>query len=117
VRVALAIALVAVLTVPALASEAWQWAERLETEKEQCQMLLQVCRQATQALEAAALTPSSADVLATRNAAKADLHVQDAVSAARVFLRKNGGRRLPCFDHPDCKFLDAELGTRDARPR
>ena len=107
-----AIGLVMLLTAPALASEAWQWAERLDTEEKQCEMLLQLCHQATNALNAAALTPPSADVLATRNAAKADLRVEDAVSAARVFLRKNGGRRLPCFDDPDCEFLDAWLRSK-----
>jgi len=112
VRVAPTIGLVALLAAPALASEAWQWAERLETEKEQCDMLLQLCHQATVALDSAELTPPSADVLASRNALKADLRVEDAVSAARVFLRKNGGRRLPCFDDPDCEFLDAHLRVK-----
>jgi hypothetical protein len=60
----------------------------------------------------AAGTPPSADVLATKNAGMAELHVEDAVSAAQVFLRKNGGRRLPCFADPSCKFLDGRLGPR-----
>jgi hypothetical protein len=109
---ALTIAIAALLVSPAVASEAWQWAERLETEKEQCQMLIQLCRQATAELRNAAETPPAADVLVTKNADMAELRVEDAVSAARVFLRKNGGRRLPCFADPSCKFLDRRLGVR-----
>ena len=108
-RSAVAVGLVALLAAPALASEAYQWAERLHTEKEQCQMLLELCRQATNDLDNTALTPPNRDVLATRNAAKANLRVEDAVSAARVFMRKNGGKRLPCFDAPVCRFLDGRL--------
>ena len=109
-RSAVAFAFVALLSAPALASEgAAQWAERLDTEKEQCQMLLALCRQATDDLHDAASTPPGRDVLATRNAAMANLRVEDAVSAARVFMRKNGGKRLPCFDAPVCRFLDGRL--------
>jgi len=108
---ALTIGIAALLVSPAVASEAWRWAERLETEKEQCQMLIQLCRQATAELGNAAGTPPAADVLASKNAGMAELRVEDAVSAARVFLRKNGGRRLPCFDDPSCKFLDGRLGA------
>jgi len=106
------IGLVALLAAPALASEAGQWADRLETEDEQCEMLLQLCHQATDALDRADLTPPSRDVLATKQGLKADLRVRDAVTAARVFMRKNGGHRLHCFDDPDCEFLDAYLGAR-----
>ena len=109
-RSAVAFGFVALLCTPALASEgAAQWAERLDTEKEQCQMLLQLCHQATDALDSAALAPRGRDVLASRNAGMANLRVEDAVSAARVFMRKNGGKRLSCFGAPDCRFLDGRL--------
>ena len=108
---ALTIGIAALLVSPAVASEAWRWAERLKTEKEQCQMLTALCRQATAELHNAGETPPSADVLATKNAGMAKLRVDDAVSAAQVFLRKNGGRRLQCFDDPSCRFLDGRLGA------
>ena len=105
-----ALALGLVLAAPARADTA-SVAARLEGEKAECDFLLGLCRAANRAVRFARDTPltPATDVLATRHARDAELRVRDAVEAGRALKKKHGGKRLACFDDPECDFVKARL--------
>jgi hypothetical protein len=98
------------LAPPALADTASVVAH-LQGEQAECDFLLGLCRAANRAERFSADTPltSRTDVLATRRAHEAELHVEDALEAARAIKDKHGGRKLRCFDDPECGFVRARL--------
>ena len=80
-------------------------AKRLETEKEQCQFMYYLCREASRAIENAGNTPG-AGVLAFKNERLAEMHVQDAVEAADAIAAKYPPGKAPaCLSAPECGFL------------
>ncbi len=82
-------------------------ARQAPTDRDQCQLLLALCHAAVVAGVRANETPwsSRTDTLIYSQEGKAALAARDARDAARVIEQRHGGRRLPCFDHPDCRFL------------
>lgn len=83
----------------------------LQGEQAECDFLLGLCRAANRAERFSADTPLSSrtDVLATRHAHEAEMHVEDALEAGRAIKAKHGGRKLRCFDDPECRFVRARL--------
>src|SRR5437870_13567103 len=106
-------ALAAVALGLVLAAPAWPDAARvaagLEGEKAECDLLLGLCRAANRAARFAQETPFTADVLATRHARDAELRERDALEAGRVLRDKHGGKKLKCFDDPECAFVKTKL--------
>jgi hypothetical protein len=70
---------------------------RSDDSAHECEFLLDLCAGAQAAHERSDRTPASADVLAARQPAIAEVRVDDARMAARAIERKRG-RRLECFD-------------------
>ena len=105
-----ALALSLLLAAPARADTA-SVAAHLEGGKAECDFLLNLCRAANRAVQFSRDTPLTprTEVLATRHEREAEMHVQDAVEAGRVLRDKHPGKRLPCFDDPDCAFVKAKL--------
>jgi hypothetical protein len=103
------LAMLALLTVPcgsaAEESAAAAFAAQAPTDWDQCQLLHALCHAAVVAVERANGTPATADVLSSVQEGKAALAIRDARDAARVIEQRHGGRRLPCFDDPECAFL------------
>jgi hypothetical protein len=83
----------------------------LQGEQAECDFLLGLCRAANRAERFSADTPLSSrtDVLATRHAREAELHTEDALEAGRAIKDKHGGRKLWCFDDPECRFVRTRL--------
>jgi hypothetical protein len=107
-----ALALGLLLAAPACGdTAAGRVAAHLEGEKAECDFLLNLCRAANRAVQFSRDTPLTprTEVLATRHEREAEMHVQDAVEAGRVLRDKHPGKRLPCFDDPDCAFVKAKL--------
>ena len=96
-----------------LAAPAWpdaaSVASHLEGEKAECDFLRGLCRAANRAARFARDTPFPADVLATRHARDAELRAADALEAGQVLKDKHGGKKLECFDDPECAFVKAKL--------
>ena len=88
-------------------SAAAAFARQAPTDHDQCQVLLALCHAAVVAGARANDTPwsSRTDRLITKQEGQAALAVRDANDAARVIEERHGGGRLPCFDHPECRFL------------
>ena len=78
----------------------------LKSEQAECSFLVGLCKTANRGALYAAGTPrtSRTEVLATRNTMKADMQVRDAIEAGEAIKAKHGGRKLPCFDDPECEF-------------
>jgi hypothetical protein len=96
------------------------FARQAPTDRDQCQVLVTLCHAAVVAGARASTTPwsSRTDNLIYSQDGKTALAVRDAHDAARVIEERHGGRRLPCFDHPECKFLGmpaTEPPPRDKR--
>jgi hypothetical protein len=66
-----------------------EFAQRVQGEKAECDFLLFLCGEANRAIDQAASTPGTADVIGFKNANLADMHVRDAVEAADVIARKH----------------------------
>ena len=109
-RLLAALALGLAFAAPARADTA-SVAARLEGEKAECDFLLTLCRLANRAAKFARDTPLTAqtDVLATRHAREAEMRTADALEAGRVLKDKHGGKKLKCFDDPECAFVKARL--------
>jgi len=90
------------------------FARQAPTDWDQCQVLLALCHAAVVAGVRAEGTPwsSRTDKLIYRQEGQAALAVRDANDAARVIEQRHGGRRLSCFDHPDCRFLGKPATTK-----
>jgi hypothetical protein len=105
------LALLALLALPhvsiAAESAAAAFARQAPTDRDQCQVLLALCHAAVVAGVRANATPWSnrTDTLIYSQEGKAGLAARDARDAARVIEQRHGGGRLPCFDHPECRFL------------
>jgi hypothetical protein len=83
----------------------------LKSEQAECSFLLGLCRTANRAARFAADTPvgGATDGIATRNARQAEMSVQDALEAGQAIKAKHDGRKLSCFDDPECGFVRAKL--------
>ena len=83
----------------------------LKSEETECSFLLGLCRTANRTARFAADTPvaGATDGIATRNARRAEMSVQDAIEAGRAIRAKHGGRKLACFDDPECGFVRAKV--------
>ena len=106
---------VAVLTLPLIArADTASVVANLKGEQAECDFLLGLCRAANRSARFAADTPLTAqtEVLATRHAREAQMHVQDALEAGQAIMAKHGGRKLKCFDDPECEFVRKRLDTR-----
>jgi hypothetical protein len=79
----------------------------LKTEEAECSFLVGLCRTANRGAGYAAGTPrtSRTEVLATRNTMKADMQARDAIEAGEAIKAKHGGKKLKCFDDPECEFV------------
>jgi hypothetical protein len=88
-------------------------AAQAPTDADQCELLRRLCHAAVVAGARATNTPwsSRTDTLIVSQEGKAGLAVRDARDAARVIEQRHGGRRLPCFDHPECRFLGPSTAT------
>jgi hypothetical protein len=81
-------------------------AARLDNQRDQCNFLIMLCREANRAAKISANTPASTDVLTMKHAREAQMHAQDAYDAADVIAAKYPPGKLPsCFSAPECKFL------------
>jgi hypothetical protein len=104
-----AFAILTVLALPrastAAESAAAALAAQAPTDWDQCQLLQALCHAAVVAVSRANGTPGTAEILTFSQEGKAELAVRDARDAARVIEQRHGGKRLPCFDHPECAFL------------
>ena len=89
-------------------------ARQAPTDRDQCQLLIALCHAAVVAGVRANETPwsSRTDTLIYSQEGKAALAVRDAQDAARVIEQRHGGGRLPCFDHPECRFLGKPTVTK-----
>jgi hypothetical protein len=83
----------------------------LKSEQAECDFLRGLCRTANRTARFAADTPltGQTEVLATRHAREAEMHVQDALEAGQAITAKHGGRKLACFDDPECEFVRRKL--------
>ena len=99
----------------ALAAPAWadtaSVAARLDGEKAECDFLLGLCRAASRAARFARDTPVAphTEVLTTRRARETELRAADALEFGRALKDKHGGKKLKCFDDPECAFVKARL--------
>ena len=90
----------------ALAEGTRDVAARLDNQRDQCNFLIMLCREANRAAKISANTPASTDVLAMKHAREAQMHAQDAYDAADVIAAKYPPGKAPsCFSAPECKFL------------
>jgi hypothetical protein len=90
----------------AMADGAGDIAARLESEKDQCNFLITLCREANRAAKIAANTPASTELLAEKHGREAEMHVQDAYDAADAIAAKHPRGKPPsCFSAPECGFL------------
>ena len=110
-RLLLLAAFLSVAARPAAAGTA-EFARHVQGEKAECDFLLFLCREANRAIDQAAATPGTADVIGFKNANLADLHVRDALEAADVISGKHPPDKQPwCLAAPECGFLkDARRG-------
>jgi hypothetical protein len=81
-------------------------AEQAPTTEDQCYILVELCHGANVALDRAERTPwsSRSDALSFRQDGQAELAVDDARQAAEAIERRNG-KRLACFDDPECRGI------------
>jgi hypothetical protein len=73
----------------------------MRSEKDECGLLIALCKIARRSIERAESTPPTADFLSTRQSANANARAIEAADAARAIERKRG-RRLACFDDVAC---------------
>jgi hypothetical protein len=85
-------------------SAAASFAEQAPTQADQCYILVELCHAANVAIDRTERTPPGRDVLAFQQEGKAELAVDDALAAAEVIERRNG-KRLACFDDPECRGI------------
>ncbi len=95
------------------------FAAQAPTDWDQCQVLLALCHAAVVAGARADGTPMSGrtDRLVTRQYGEAALAARDAHDAATVIEQRHGGRRLRCFDDPECRFLGMPSREAPTPPR
>ncbi len=90
----------------AMADGTREVAARLDNERDQCNFLIMLCREANRAAKISADTPARTDVLAMKHAHEAEMHAQDAYEAADVIAAKYPPGKPPsCFSSPECRFL------------
>lgn len=101
------------------ASAAAAFAAQAPTDWDQCQVLLALCHAAVVAGVRADETPWSGrtDRLIARQEGQAALAARDARDAAKVIEQRHGGRRLPCFDARECRFLGMPSNQAPASPK
>jgi hypothetical protein len=105
-----ALAVLAVVQV-AMADGAGDIAARLDNERDQCNFLVMLCREANRAVNTSANTPGSRELLAEKHGREAQMHVQDAYDAADAIAAKYPPGKPPsCFSAPECKFLRHRRG-------
>ena len=94
-------------------------AAQAPTDADQCELLRRLCHAAVLAGARASDTPrtSRTDTLMVSQEGKAALAARDARDAARVIERRHDGRRLPCFDEPECRFLGPSAASAPAKRR
>ncbi len=73
----------------------------MRSEKDECGLLIALCKIARRSAQRAEGTPATADVLSTTQSANANARVTEAAAAARAIERKHD-RRLRCFDDVAC---------------
>jgi len=88
-------------------SSAGSVVETLDGEDAECWFLLNLCRGYHLAVERAQTTPLTGrgDVILFKQVGQAEMAKANARSAADAIREKHGGKRLPCFDEPECHFL------------
>jgi hypothetical protein len=100
-RAALLCATAFVLSVASAGASVVDAIDSMGSEADECGLLIALCKIASRSAARAEGTPSSADLLATRQALNADARIDEAVEASRAIERKRG-RRLACFDDDAC---------------
>jgi hypothetical protein len=90
----------------AMADGARQVAASLDNERDQCNFLIMLCREANRAATVARNTPAQTELLADKHRREAEMHAQDAYDAADVIAAKHPPGKPPsCFSSPECSFL------------
>jgi hypothetical protein len=100
-RIVLAYAAAFVLSAASAGASVVDAIDSMGSEADECGLLVALCKIASRSAARAESVPSSADLLATRQALNADARIDEAVDAARAIERKHG-RRLACLDDDAC---------------
>jgi len=100
-RIVLAYAAAFVLSAASAGASVVDAIDSMGSEADECGLLIALCKIAGRSAARAEGTPSSADLLATRQTLNADARIDEAVDAARAIERKHG-RRLACLDDDAC---------------